>query len=158
VPEARRGDAADDVRGEDLARLRDVAQLLGDDHRRPVELVPAAHRLTAVDADAQRQAILGAGRRSLHMELAYRVVQEGVTNALRHAAGAPIRVTVQGERDAVSVEVVNAAASARSGLAGAGTGTGLRGLRERAGAHGGRVAAGLTPDGGWRLHAAVPRG
>ena len=90
-------------------------------------------------------------------ELAYRVVQEGVTNALRYAAGAPIWVTVHGERDAVSVEVVNAAAAAQSGLAGAGTGTGLRGLRERAGAHGGSVAAGPTPDGGWRLYAVVPR-
>jgi signal transduction histidine kinase len=89
--------------------------------------------------------------------LAYRVVQEGVTNALRHAAGAAISVTVHGERDAVCVEVVNAAASGQSGLAGAGTGTGLRGLRERAAAHGGRVAAGPTPDGGWRLHAVLPR-
>jgi signal transduction histidine kinase len=80
-----------------------------------------------------------------------------VTNALRYAAGAAIWVTVHGERDAVSVEVVNAAASAQSGLAGAGTGTGLRGLRERAAAHGGRVAAGPTPDGGWRLHAVLPR-
>jgi signal transduction histidine kinase len=90
-------------------------------------------------------------------ELAYRVVQEGVTNALRHAAGAAISVTVRGERDVVSVEVVNAAGSGRSGLAGAGTGTGLRGLRERAGARGGRVAAGPTSDGGWRLHAVLPR-
>jgi signal transduction histidine kinase len=90
-------------------------------------------------------------------EMAYRVVQEGVTNALRHAAGAAIRVTVRAERDAVSVEVVNAAASAQSGLTDAGTGTGLRGLRERAGAHGGRVAAGPTPDGGWRLLAVLPR-
>jgi signal transduction histidine kinase len=90
-------------------------------------------------------------------ELAYRIVQEGVTNALRHAAGAPIWVTVRGEQDAIFVEVVNVAAGAQSGLAGAGTGTGLRGLRERASAHGGRVAADPTPDGGWRLYAALPR-
>jgi signal transduction histidine kinase len=90
-------------------------------------------------------------------ELAYRVVQEGVTNALRYAAGAPIRVTVRGERDALSVEVVNAAASAQPALAGVGTGTGLRGLRERADAHGGRVTAGPTHQGGWCLHAMLPR-
>ena len=90
-------------------------------------------------------------------ELAYRVVQEGVTNALRHAAGAAISVTVRGERDVVSVEVVNAAGSARSELADAGTGTGLRGLRERASAQGGRIAAAPAPDGGWRLHAVLPR-
>jgi len=71
--------------------------------------------------------------------------------------GLDVTLRLEGERDAVSVEVVNAAASAPSGLAGAGTGTGLRGLRERADAHGGRVAAGPTPDGGWRLHAVLPR-
>jgi len=80
-----------------------------------------------------------------------------VTNALRYAAGAPIRVTVRGERDALSVEVVNAAASAQPALAGVGTGRGLRGLRERADAHGGRVTAGPTHQGGWCLHALLPR-
>jgi signal transduction histidine kinase len=90
-------------------------------------------------------------------ELAYRVVQEGVTNALRHAAGAPIGVTVRGERDAVRVEVANGAARREPALAGAGTQTGLRGLRERASALGGRVDAGPTPDGGWRLRAVLPQ-
>jgi signal transduction histidine kinase len=90
-------------------------------------------------------------------ELAYRVVQEGITNALRYAAGAAIAVTVRGGRDALCVEIINSAAARETPLADAGTGTGLRGLRERAGAQGGRVDAGTTPDGGWQLRALLPR-
>ena len=85
-------------------------------------------------------------------ELAFRIVQEGVTNALRHAAGAAIAVTVRG-----APEIVNGAAVQKTPLAGAGTDTGLRGLRERASAQGGRVDAGPTTDGGWRLRAVLPR-
>ena len=90
-------------------------------------------------------------------ELAFRIVQEGVTNALRHAAGAAIAVTVRGAPDAVCVEIVNGAAVQEMPLTGAGTGTGLRGLRERASAQGGRVDAGPTTDGGWRVRAVLPR-
>ncbi|HWH93353.1 MAG TPA: histidine kinase [Baekduia sp.] len=144
----------------DIGRL---AALLGDE-----DAIGAAPDLSLVEDLVARAADSGLdvtlrlegereGLPAVTSELAYRVVQEGVTNALRYAAGAAIWVTVRGERDALSVEVVNAAASAQSGLAGTGTGTGLRGLRERASARGGRVAAGPTPDGGWRLHAVLPR-
>jgi signal transduction histidine kinase len=90
------------------------------------------------------------------VEAAYRVVQEGLTNALRYAAGAAVRVLVRGDRDALLVEVTNAAAPREGALAGVGTGTGLRGLRERVGASGGTLDAGPTPDGGWRLAARLP--
>jgi signal transduction histidine kinase len=93
-----------------------------------------------------------------HTELAYRVVQEGLTNALRYASGAPVRVLVRGGRDALEVEVRNAAAtSPDAALAGAGTGNGLRGLRERVGACGGSMRAGPVGDGGWLLAARLPR-
>jgi signal transduction histidine kinase len=55
------------------------------------------------------------------------------------------------------VEVDNRPATARADLAGAGTGSGLRGLRERVGACGGTFEAGPRPDGGWRLVARMPR-
>jgi signal transduction histidine kinase len=89
-------------------------------------------------------------------EVAYRVVQEGLTNALRYAAGAPVTVLVRGERDALVVEVGNDPADADGALSGAGTGNGLRGLRERVDACGGTLDAGRRPDGGWRLEARVP--
>jgi signal transduction histidine kinase len=87
-------------------------------------------------------------------QLVRRVVQEGLTNALRYAAGAPVTVSVRGEPAAVAVEVINGPSSARAALRGAGTGNGLRGLRERVG---GSVVAQATDDGGWRLAACVPR-
>jgi signal transduction histidine kinase len=90
-------------------------------------------------------------------EAAYHVVQEGLTNALRYAAGAAVRVRVCGDRHSLLVEVTNAPAASETALAGVGTGTGLRGLRERVSACGGVVDAGPTSDGGWRLSARLPR-
>jgi signal transduction histidine kinase len=90
-------------------------------------------------------------------ETAYRVVQEGLTNALRYAAGAAVSVVVRGEPAELVVEVENAPAGGEASLAGAGTGNGLRGLRERAGACGGRLEAGPVPGGGWRVRASLPR-
>jgi len=90
-------------------------------------------------------------------EAAYRVVQEGLTNALRYAAGAAVRVVVTGGTDGLDINVENDPAASEAALEGAGTGNGLRGLRERVGACAGTVEAGPTPDGGWRLHAQLPR-
>jgi len=91
------------------------------------------------------------------VETAYRVVQEGLTNALRYAAGAAVGVLVRGDREALLVEVTNAAAAGDRDLAGVGTGTGLQGLRERVGSLGGTLEAGPAPDGGWRLSVRLPR-
>jgi signal transduction histidine kinase len=92
------------------------------------------------------------------VETAYRVVQESLTNALRYASGANVRVLVRGADDELLVEVVNGPASAHAALAGAGTGNGLRGLRERVGDCGGRLEAGPDDDGGgWRVSARMPR-
>ena len=85
------------------------------------------------------------------------VVQEGLTNALRYAAGADVDVLVRGERDALVVMVDNGNALHDPVLAGVGTGTGLQGLRERVGAAGGALEAGPAPGGGWRLAARLPR-
>jgi signal transduction histidine kinase len=91
------------------------------------------------------------------VETAYRVVQEGLTNALRYAAGAAVGVLVRGDGEALLVEVTNAAAAGDRDLAGVGTGMGLQGLRERVGSLGGTLEAGPAPDGGWRLSARLPR-
>jgi signal transduction histidine kinase len=91
------------------------------------------------------------------VQAAYRVVREGLTNSLRYAAGAAVRVLVDGRSDDLVVEVVNGPALRASALAGAGTGNGIRGLRERVGEVGGTLHAGPEPDGGWRLTARLPR-
>jgi signal transduction histidine kinase len=89
---------------------------------------------------------------------AYRVVQEGLTNALRYASGAPVTVRVRGDRDELVVEVVNGPAGGDAALAGTGTGNGLRGLRERVGACGGTLSAGPVAGGGWSLSARLDSG
>ncbi len=87
----------------------------------------------------------------------YLVVREGLTNALRHAAGAPVRVGVHGRRDALVVDVVNGPAPPSPPRADTGSGLGLQGLRERLDAAGARLDAGPTGDGGWALRVALPR-
>lgn len=88
--------------------------------------------------------------------LAYRVVQEGLTNALRYAAGAHVEVRLGGEPAAMRVEVANGPVKGEPSLAGVGTGNGLRGLRERVEAAGGTLEAG-PEGGGWRLAVRLPR-
>ena len=83
------------------------------------------------------------------VEIAYRIVQEALTNALRYAAGAAVTVLVHGDRDALTVTVENGPAEREATLAGTGTGNGLLGLRERIGDCGGTLSAGPTP--GWWL-------
>ncbi len=90
------------------------------------------------------------------VQTAYRVVRESLTNALRYASGAPVHVLVRGGTGAIDVEVVNDPADDAEDLAGHGTGNGLRGLRERVGACGGRLEAGPRESGGWRVAARIP--
>ena len=84
---------------------------------------------------------------------AYRIVQEGLTNVLRHSAAHTARV-VLGHDQATAVICVRDDGPARDG-SGA-SGYGLIGLRERAAALGGSVSAGPGPDGGYQLRAELP--
>jgi signal transduction histidine kinase len=85
----------------------------------------------------------------------YRIVQEAVTNILKHAR-APARVAIDIAYGAgeVVVDVHDDGAQPR-GPRSAG-GLGLTGMRERAAVHGGTVSAGPDPAGGWRVHARLP--
>ncbi|MTV25177.1 sensor histidine kinase [Nitriliruptoraceae bacterium ZYF776] len=92
---------------------------------------------------------------------AYRVLEEALTNAAKHAPHAPVEVTVDGRReDGLLVEVVNAvpvASRARSGEpAIPGSGSGLIGLAERVAVAGGVLQHGTTADGRFRVRAEVP--
>ncbi|MFE6235056.1 sensor histidine kinase [Cellulosimicrobium sp. NPDC057862] len=86
-----------------------------------------------------------------------RVVQEALTNVLRHAPGTPdAQVEVRRGADAVEVEVRDAGGT-RPG-AGGGTGRGILGMRERAALLGGSVEAGPRADGGWAVRVVLPWG
>jgi signal transduction histidine kinase len=91
---------------------------------------------------------------------AYRVVQEGLTNVLRHAGGAAASVRVCWD-DRLEITVSDdGKGGAPGGPAGGGRagdpGRGLLGLRERLALYGGELAAGPRPEGGWRLRAVLP--
>ena len=86
---------------------------------------------------------------------AYRIVQEALTNALKHAGPARARVVVRYAADAVELEVSDDGA----GVADApGTGHGLVGMRERVALYGGDLQAGRLHEGGWTLRARLPLG
>jgi signal transduction histidine kinase len=90
-------------------------------------------------------------------DAAYRMVQEGITNAMKHAPGASIEVTVHGGNDGVEVRLVNGqSGSGPSGLERTGGGHGLAGMHERVTQCGGTFVAGPTQAGGWQLVACFP--
>ena len=89
---------------------------------------------------------------------AYRIVQEGLTNARKHARGSAVEVSVDGEPGTgLTIEVRNrlpVGAYAAAGIPG--TGTGIVGLAERASLAGGRLEHGRTDAGDYRLWAWLP--
>ncbi|RJL35827.1 sensor histidine kinase [Bailinhaonella thermotolerans] len=87
----------------------------------------------------------------------YRVVQEALTNALKHAHGSPTAVRVRHGEKEISVEVSTEGAGRRAATPGGG-GRGLAGLRERVEALGGDFSAGRQADGGFAVRARVPAG
>jgi signal transduction histidine kinase len=85
---------------------------------------------------------------------AYRVVQEALTNALKHAPGRPTAVRIRYGIADVDIEVSNEG----SALAGTGSGRGLAGMRERVSVVGGELHVGGRPDGGFTVRARIPVG
>ncbi|MGG8407883.1 sensor histidine kinase [Streptomyces sp. 12297] len=117
----------------DLAALPDLVRLSGAD-------------LTVRTGAAKVPAAVGAA--------AYRIVQESLTNAVRHGSpGADLRVDVVLEEEVLTVRVTNG--GTRSGGPG-GSGYGILGMRERARSVGGTLSAGPRDGGGFEVTAALP--
>jgi signal transduction histidine kinase len=85
----------------------------------------------------------------------YRIVQEALTNATKHAPGTNVSLKIEWTATHVTLTITNSRVAQRHG-AGGGTGHGLIGMRERASAAGGTVAAGPTADGGYQVTATLP--
>lgn len=85
----------------------------------------------------------------------YRLIQESLTNAQRHAPGTRIRISFGTDGEALSLKVENSAPRAVVRSAD-GTGLGLIGLEERVRARHGHFTAGATMVGGWRVSATLP--
>lgn len=145
-----------------LHEMRSMLGVLRDDAG-GAPLTPVDEDVVAVSVERARQAgfpvsltVSGAPDAPLPVRFALgRVVQEGLTNAMRHAPHASsIDVAVAYLPDAVAIDVRN------DGVRGTGTvaagGYGLVGLRERVAHVGGTLQSGSAGDGRWRLHAHLP--
>jgi len=164
-----------------MRELREAVGILRDDTEEPPAPAPgpepeaagAPHARGAAGVDALVASSRSAGapvelrrsgeRRPLAAaadHAVYRIVQEGLTNAHKHAPGAPITVELRYEPDSLVVEVANAAVpeGAPSGPPAISGGQGLAGLEERARLVGGMVHSGPSPDGGFRLAGVLPYG
>ena len=141
---------------EDLHRLVDLlggTEVGGPDLTLIEEVVTRAAR-NGLDVSCRFEGDRdGVAVRTAH--IAFRVVQESLTNALRHAPGAAVRVLVNGSGRGLTVRVENdRSVQERPNLSG--TGRGLVGLRERVQELGGQLLAGPAPQGGWLVEATLP--
>ena len=145
-----------------------VLELLRDEGAVAAELSPVPRLVDVKElAETVRAAgtpvelrIAGADRPlSLALELSvYRVVQEALTNVVKHAPGAGATVEVAISSAAIGIEVVDDGGPAAAQAAGSlvTSGHGIVGMRERVGAFGGWLVAGPRPDGGFRVLAEIP--
>ncbi|MFT2019280.1 sensor histidine kinase [Streptomyces sp. 796.1] len=126
--------------------------------REPAPGLADLGRLAATTADAGvRVEVRWAGERTPlppDIDLAgYRIVQEALTNVIRHARTDTCRVTVAYREAAVAVEITDAG---RGGTVEPGAGLGIIGMRERVGLLGGLFSAGPRPGGGFAVTAELP--
>lgn len=147
--------------------LRVILDLLRDDDRETPGLAPAP---TLADLKSLADKVRAAG---LPVELAvsgtprplspalelslYRVVQESLTNVVKHAASAPTAVSVAYGADRIEVEVLDGGRSQpRDCVRDEGSPHGIVGMRERVSAFGGTLSAEPVPGAGFRVAASVP--
>ncbi|NUT28379.1 MAG: two-component sensor histidine kinase [Streptomyces sp.] len=156
--------ALDAIEETGRAALEDLERVLGilRESERPVSSRP-----TLVDADRLLESARASGAKveaDLTGQLdavpgpvsreGYRILQESLTNVLRHAGSVPVRARIAVADGTLTLEVRN---PLTADIPGPGRGSGLRGIRERAALLGGRARTG--PDqGDWQVHVELPLG
>ncbi|MFD8305919.1 sensor histidine kinase [Streptomyces sp. NPDC059690] len=154
--------ALDAIESTGRAALEDLERVLGvlRESGRPV-----GSRPTLTDADRLLESARASGAK-IDAEVSgplesvpgpvsregYRILQEALTNVLRHAGAVPVRVGVDVAEGRLLLEVRNPLTGDATG---AGAGSGLRGMRERAALLGGRARTGPA-DGEWQVHVELP--
>jgi signal transduction histidine kinase len=153
-----------------LVELRRVLDVLRADIDETEELSPAPD-LAGLDALVKRAAAAGVAVEAAvpapssfpddtvppGVQLsAYRIVQEALTNVVKHAGPVPCRVTVMVAPDAVHIEVSDDGPPVRRSTGAPRPGHGLVGMRERVATYGGALTAGPRPGGGFAVCATLP--
>ncbi|MFD4637341.1 sensor histidine kinase [Lentzea sp. NPDC058436] len=146
-----------------LEELRDVLGVLRGDPDRPEPPQPSLDHVPALITDSRGSGLdvtltdTTTGRPSDAIgRTGYRIVQEGLTNAAKHAPGSQVRVTLTGTAgNDLHVEVRNSPATAPGNRTPT-SGFGLLGLKERVALAGGALDHDPTPGGGYRLTARLP--
>ncbi|MER7488379.1 sensor histidine kinase [Streptomyces sp. NPDC126497] len=150
-----------------MAELRHVMGLLAaPDHERPdgLEPQPGLAQLDALVARVRAAGTPVSVGVSLPSEplpsgvdlAAYRVVQEALTNTIKHARGAEASVAIGYTDDCLEIEVTDTG-GVKDAPPVESNGRGHMGLRERLAVYGGELTAGPTPNGGYRVAARIPR-
>jgi signal transduction histidine kinase len=150
---------------EALGELRSTVGLLrrqaGPEPRGPVPGLAQLDRIVGSAADAGLAVAVRVDGRPVQLPVvvdtaAHRIVQESITNVLRHAGAARATVELRYRPEALTVRVTD---DGRGGPAAAdGSGFGLQGMRERVALLGGDFRAGARPQGGYLVEASLPLG
>jgi signal transduction histidine kinase len=164
--------AAEELRAAGCRALDELRDLVGilqttpDGDQTPEEAHPSTAELAALAADStaveQPTELVEDGDPRLASPMVgrtvYRIAQEALTNAHKHAPGASVTVRVRYDQAEVGLEVCNTAPTrpVDAGLVGTGSGVGLASLRRRVELVGGTLRAGPAPDGGFCVAATLP--
>jgi signal transduction histidine kinase len=171
VAKARPGEAARalaSIQATSRTALREMRRLLGvlRDDRADADLAPA-HGLADVgqlitgtaDAGVRVQLEIRGPQRPVPPGVdlaAYRIIQEALTNVVKHARTTAGRVTVTYTDDALDLEITDDGHSAPAAAMAASAGHGIAGMRERTSLFGGEFHAGPLPERGFRVTARLP--
>jgi signal transduction histidine kinase len=162
--EGRDGERLDNIREAGDQALAEMTRLVAMLQSDADDALPQAGRLRLL-LDQARATGLDLQATSLPTDLrlpaeveegAYRLVQEGLTNAMKHAPGSTVDLRLSVQAGALEIELCDSGARAPSRLAATGSGLGLSGMRKRIEALGGELDAGPVSGGGWRVRAHVP--
>ena len=142
-----------------LVDLRRLLGILREDDPAPLAPQPGVAQIPELVERARRTLDVDLAMGPLPEELprdvdfaAYRIVQEALTNVVKHAGPARVSVSLEADGGALRIEV----ADDGLGSPEPGSGRGLLGMRERAGAVGGTATAGSRAEGGWAVRAELP--
>jgi signal transduction histidine kinase len=161
---ARAREVLQSIRATGQEAIGEIATLLAlvgtepERSRQPQPTLADLERLLATTREAGLPVELeiAGHRRELAAPLelsAYRIVQEGLTNALKHSGGTQARVSLRYYESELELEVSDDGAGAANGHGGR---RGLAGIGERVAVFGGHFEAGPQPEGGWTLRASLP--